>query len=310
MKIVVLFVGEVHDAGFNASALAGAEAAAASGSAQIEIASGIPYDQQAILAALRRLAPTTDGLVFVGGQGDRSTPLVAGEFPDKRFAVVQGQCTGPNLASYAVRQEDSAFLAGCLAARLTRTGTVAHLSGHRVKPGLKGRAAFAGGVAHADPEVNLLTSFCGTQDDNAITRAWASAQMARGADIVFTMLNAARQGVIDACLAHGTRQIGNALDWCATHPEVFVASAVARIDLGVRRAIDDLLAGITPPTVVEFGLADGDYVALTVNADVPPAVVAEVEATAAAIRAGEIEIPTCFEGVEFEPGNERCSPGA
>ncbi len=37
MKIAVFFVGEVRDAGFNASALAGAEAAAAEGLANVSI---------------------------------------------------------------------------------------------------------------------------------------------------------------------------------------------------------------------------------------------------------------------------------
>ncbi len=196
MRIAVFFVGEVQDAGFNASALAGAEASDTS--AEITIVSGVRYDQEAIRSRLAEVVPQVDGLIFIGGQGNIATPEIAAIHPNKKFAVVQGHKSGANLASYDVRQEDSAFLAGVLAARLTQTGTVGHLSGHRVPPGLKGRAAFVAGVTHADPAVRVLTGFCGTQDDSNVTRDWAAAEIAAGADIIFTMLNDARSGAIEA----------------------------------------------------------------------------------------------------------------
>ena len=55
--------------------------------------------------------------------------------------------TGPNLASYEVLQEQSAYLGGVLAALTTRTGVVGHMSGIRVRPGLKGRAEAVAGLA-------------------------------------------------------------------------------------------------------------------------------------------------------------------
>ncbi|MGI3164833.1 BMP family protein [Pseudooceanicola sp. 200-1SW] len=306
MKIAVFFVGEVEDAGFNASALAGATRAGQADGVEITLVSGVRYDQDEIRYRLNEVVPTVDGLVFIGGQGNITTPEIAAAFPDKRFAIVQGQKTGPNLASYDVRQEDSAFLAGVLAAHLTRTGTVGHLSGHRVRPGLKGRAAFVAGVAHAAPDVTVLTGFCGTQDDSSVTRAWAEAEIAAGADVIFTMLNDARRGAIEACRAGGARQIGNALDWVARAPEVFVASAMARIDIGVEQAVADMVAGRLPEQIVEFGLADGDAVSLRMGSDVPEAAVAAVAEVAEAIRAGRITVPDSYDGPEFQPDAALC----
>ena len=306
MKIAVFFVGEVQDDGFNASALAGAERAAQDGLAAITLVSGVRYDQDEIRARLAEVVPEVDGLVFIGGQGNIATPEIAARHPDKRFAIVQGQKTGANLASYDVRQEDSAFLAGVLAAHLSRTGIVGHLSGHRVRPGLKGRAAFVAGVAHADPKIKVLTGFCGTQDDSAVTRRWAEAEIAGGADVLFTMLNAARRGAVEACRAGRVWQIGNALDWVAKDPEVFVASALARIDLGVERAIGDMVAGHCPEAIVEFGLNTGDAVSLRLGSAVPAAAATAVEAAASALRAGRISIPDTYDGPEFEPEAVRC----
>jgi Uncharacterized ABC-type transport system, periplasmic component/surface lipoprotein len=299
MKIAVVFVGTLHDQGFNAVALAGAERARCLPGAEIEIVSGVPFEPDAMAQALTGVAAWAEGIVFIGGQGNRVVPSAAAAFPDRAFAVVQGEVTGPNLASYDVLQEESAFLAGVLAARMTRTGIVGHLSGHRVTPGLKGRAAYVSGVTYADPAVRVLTGFCGTQDDNAVTRLWTEGLAGEGADIVFTMLNGARQGAIDACRARGIRQIGNATDWCATDPAVFVASAVAAIDRGVERAIADLLAGVRPDGIVPLGLASGDAVSLAMAPDVPAPVRHEIAAVAARLAAGTLHPVLTYGGPEY-----------
>lgn len=306
MRIAVFFVGKLHDNGFNANALEGALRAADTGSAEIVVLDGVAYDESTIRARLIETIETSDGLVFVGGQGNIATPTIAAMFPEKKFAIVQGERTGQNLSSYDVLQEQSAFLAGVAAAMHTKTGVVAHLSGHRVRPGLKGRAAFVGGVHHADPAVRVLTAFCGTQDDANIARAWTTAEIAAGADIVFTMLNGARDGAIAACQALGARQIGNALDWVKTDPVTFMGSAIARIDLGVELAISDMVRGHTPTHVVELGLADGNYVALSLSDDLPTAIATRVEATSKQVRAGVLHVPSEYQGPEFQPPVEAC----
>lgn len=307
MKLAVFFVGELNDGGFNSSALAGVEAARGRGDVEIRVVSDVPYQQDLIRQRLLQVTETVDGVVFIGGQGDIAMPAIAADHPDKRFAVIQGQRLDENLAAYDVRQEDSAFLAGCLAAKLSRTGIVAHLSGHRVRPGLKGRAAFAGGVRHIDPAMSVLTGFCGTQDDNEVTRIWAGAQFGSGADILFTMLNGARQGAIDACRAYKVRQIGNALDWCARDPEVFVASALARIDLGVETAIADMIDGRTPGEVVHFGIGEGDFVSLSMDSGVAEHIQNEIQEIAAQIEAGSLQVPTDYDGAEFTLPEASCS---
>lgn len=307
MQIAAFFVGEINDRGFNASALRGVENAAAEGMVELSIISGVTYDQEEIRYRILEIIDSIDGLVFIGGQGETTVSVFAADYPDKLFAVIQGRNTGPNLAAYDVQQEESAFLAGVLASMLTQTGIVAHLSGHRVLPGLKGRAAFAAGAVHGDPDVKVLTGFCGTQDDSAITRAWADAQIDAGADVLFTMLNGARQGVIAACRQSGARQIGNALDWVQAEPDVFVASAIARIDLGVSRAIADMADRTTPAQTVELGLVDGDFVSLSMRADVSASVTAVVENVARAIGSGRITVPRHYDGPEFHPTHALCA---
>ena len=299
MKIFIIFVGALHDRGFNQSALDGATRMQAQGKAKIEIVSGVPYDVVAMTQALDQAAQRSDGIVFIGGQGNLVVPKISASYPQKKFAIVQGNVTAANLASYDVLQEQSAFLAGVAAARLTCSGIVGHLSGHRVAPGLKGRAAFSAGLRHANDGIDLITGFCGTQDDNSVTEAWVNGIAKAEADILFTMLNGARDGASAACRATGMRQIGNATNWCAVDPKVFIASAVTRIDLGVERAVRDMLADHCPIQIDQLGLADG-AVALTFAPDVAQSLRDEVKATAGLVIQRKLKVGTSYDGPEFE----------
>lgn len=300
MKISLFFVGELHDNGFNASALAGVEAERSNERYEIQIVSGVPYDEKIMAERLANTADHSDIVIFIGGQGDIVTPQIAERYPDKRFVVIQGSVWGPNLFSYEVKQEQSAFLAGVFAANYTKTGVIGHLSGHRVKPGLKGRAAFVAGVKFANKNISILTSFCGTQDDNAISKAWANAQISDGADVIFTMLNGAREGVIDACRTAGIHQIGNAMDWCTKVPDVFVASAIARIDIAVRRAINDAEAGISYTKKVEIGLNNGDAVCLTLGSEISDEIRRKIATVKKILKAQEYKIPETYGGPEYQ----------
>ena len=198
------------------------------------IVQGIAPQLDPLAKALRELAAAKPDVVIAhGGQNNDAAKLVATELPDTRFVVTQGNVTGPNLASYEVLQELSAYLAGVLAALMTKTGIVAHLSGIKFASTLKARAAYANGIAETNPKVRLLTGFTGSMDDGAAAKRATLAMADAGADIVFTMLNAARGGAIEGCREKKIQQIGNVVDWPSRVPDVFIASAIADAGLAV-----------------------------------------------------------------------------
>jgi len=301
VTVAGLFAGRIDDGGFMQAGYEGLVLARDTLGVQIRHLDGIAPQQAALAAALRQLASTGPGLVIAhGGQNNAAAQQVAAEFPWVRFVVTQGSVVGPNLSSYEVLQEQSAWLAGALAGLTTRTGVVGHMSGIRVTPGLKGRAAYVDGVRTANPDARLLTNFSGQQDDNALSQRVALAQIDAGADVIFTMLNAGRQGAIDACRARGVRQIGNVGDWTLREPAVFIGSAVADVSKAVLLAVQDLQAQRWQPgTVRRIGLADPAAVRLALAADVAPAVRERIAAYARAIAAGTLAVPETYLGPEF-----------
>lgn len=301
LSIGGLFAGKIDDRGFMESGWRGLERARTELGATTRHIDSVPPNKDQLAAALTQLAESgVDLVVAHGGQNNEAAAEVAARFPQVRFVVTQGSVTGSNLSSYDVLQEESAYLGGVLAASMTRTGVVGHMSGIRVRPGLKGRAGYAAGVRDTDPKVKLLTNFSGHQDDNALSRRVALAEIAAGADVIFTMLNAGRDGVTQACREKGTRQIGNVIDWVKVDPKVFVASAVADVSIGVLNAARDMRDGRLKPGVVhKVGLTDPAAVRLAMADDVPAAVRLRVEQAAEGIRSGRIRVPEGYEGEEF-----------
>lgn len=241
-----------------------------------------------------------DLLIAHGGQGDIPVSMVSPDRPDTCFAITQGHFVSTNTACYEVLQEHSAFLAGVLAGLASRTGTVAHLSGERVRPGLKGRAAFAHGVKAAGTGCQLLTTFIGNQHDPQLAYGTSIDLHKAGADIVFAMIDGGRDGVSQACRERPIRQIGNVLDWVARDPAVFLASAVADSGRCVQEAIEDFTGGdLAPGTIRLHGLESAAHVRLVCGVGVLPDQHAELALWQQRVIDGTIEPATAYDGPEF-----------
>jgi basic membrane protein A len=301
IRVAALFAGTINDGGFMEAGYRGLIRAREAFGLDTNYIDNIPPDRERLQQALRELARSGAALVVAhGGQNNEAAKAVAAEFPAIQFAVTQGGVQGPNLASYEVLQEQSAWLAGAAAGFLTKTNVVGHMSGIRVRPGLKGRAAFADGVRTTNARARVLTNFSGTQDDNEISRRIALAEIEAGADIIFTMLNAGRAGAIEACRARGVKQIGNVGDWVKSMPDVFIASAVADVSIALFDAARDFRTGKWQGNVVHhIGLNDPDAVRLALAPQVPQETRLRIAKYGEDIIAGRIRIPEEYAGPEF-----------
>lgn len=297
-RIAVVLFGPRGQGGFNEAGLAGAERARA-------VAPGLevfwcepPAERGGFLDALCRRG--FDLVIAHGGQGDAPVAAVAPAHPQCGFVVTQGSHPASNVAVYEALQEHSAYLAGVLAATLTASGVVAHLSGEKVRPGLKGRAAFVDGVLRTRPEVRVLTCFCGDQHDPALAAKVVSAQADAGADVLFAMIDGGRTGAIRACRERGVAQIGNVFDWTAREPEVFIASAIADSGACVEMAVRDHVAGaLRFGAIRQFGIAAPDIVRLAMAPRVHALAREAVARASASLLAGETVPAHTYAGAEM-----------
>ncbi|AIT25149.1 BMP family ABC transporter substrate-binding protein [Bordetella holmesii] len=301
-RLLVLFG---QRGGFNEAALTGAARAEQAGQ-RLEV--HWIADAQAREHALRALCASSPDLVIVhGGQGDVPVSAVAKDFPGTQFAITQGSHVAGNVASYEILQEHTAFLAGILAALRAGDGAAAHLSGERVRPGLKGRAAYADGVQRISGR-DPLTGFCGNQHDPELAGRWGQAMMAQGARVIFAMLDAGRPGLSAACRQAGVWQIGNVVDWVARDPQVFLASALADSGLCVQRAAaDHAAARLATGRLTTFGLEHAQALRLVLGPEVSAAERAALDEWSARLSQGRISLAQDYVGPEFSPVSEALS---
>lgn len=294
--IRAVFFGRPGAGAFNAAGVAGVEKHAARLGLTVQVIWA--PDATRRTAFLRKVAEGAALVIAHGGQGEAPVAAVAPEFPGVRFAVTQGRIGGPNIACFEVLQEHSAFLAGALAGWWAEGRAVAHLSGEPVPPGLRARAAFAAGLAHAAPDTRFLTAFCGDQHDMALAEVWTEAQCAAGAAVQFAMLDGGRPGAMAALRHYRARAIGNVRDWTPEDP-TFLGSAVAdngwcigaALEAFLRDDWQDRRAGAENPEAVRLALA----------ADVAPAIVERLAPLAERVAQGLVPIPEHYDGALFAP---------
>jgi basic membrane protein A len=297
--IHAIFPGLVADGSFMQAGHDGARDAAAKASLSFRVTQGVTLP--GLQAAIAMAAEDSAGLVLAqGGQCEAAMAAVAPRFPTTRFAVVQGHAAGPNLYAYRAAQEQSAFLAGAAAGLLARGPVVGHVSGIRPRPGLLARAAFAAGLAYTAPGRRLLSIFTGDQDDSERGAAAAERLAEAGADIVFTMLNAAQAAVMEVARRRGLRLVGDGQDWVARRPDIFLLAAVADSGAAAAAAIADYAAGrrVSGQEVV-FGLEAPEVVRLVV-AHEAALLALQIDAIGAAVAAGQIAVPDTMPVEEME----------
>lgn len=296
---VVLF-GPEGQGSFNESGLRGALQARDAGF-EVDVHWVAPLSAAERAQAMQPLCTQGyDLIVAHGGQGDGPVQLLAPQHPHQAFVVTQGSLVLPNVARYEVLQEQSAFLAGVLAAHLTQTQSVGHFSGEKVPPGLRGRAAFAHGLQAAGFEGHFATQFCGHQHRPAWAQQCVS-EMAQAThmDVLFAMIDGGRPGVTQACRTHKVWQIGNVLNWVERDPEVFIASAICDSGAAIPQAIQDYASGaLQLGHYRTFGLEAPALVRLDCGAQVPHEALKAVDDFAARILRGEQTIAPTYTGSE------------
>jgi basic membrane lipoprotein Med (substrate-binding protein (PBP1-ABC) superfamily)/DNA-binding SARP family transcriptional activator len=230
---------------------------------------------------------------------------VAARHPEQRFAFVDGSVAEAgghdNVAGIAFAEHEAGFLAGFLAGRLERLSSSPRLNGQLTVSAVgavpvpaitRYLAGFRAGVRHASPEIDVLEGFTNNFVGQHLCAGVANHQIDRGSDIVFAVAGPCGLGAIAAANLRGVWAIGVDGDVSELGPHV-LASATKRLDRGVLVAVEWFAQG---------RLAGGEDVVLDLNASgvalsgisaaIPESVRRELAQVDAAIRAGEIVVPT------------------
>ncbi len=293
---IVFDSGGKDDRSFNAAAFRGVTRAAQD--FPIVLRDAEPGDPASLEPAMRAFAEVHYDLVI--GIGFAQTPIVesvAKDYPNVRFAIVDGVSDLPNVASLVFKEHEGSYLVGMIAARKSQTGILGFVGGMDVPLIHKFEVGYEEGARAVNPKVEVIQNYVGVTES-----AWnnpgkgkelALAQYGKGADVVFAAAGNSGLGVFDAAEQSGHYVIGVDSNQNWVKPGYVLTSMVKRVDNAVYQIIGDLVHGRFRGGVHVYGLEDGGigYAMDQYNAKlVPPQVIAEVEAAKAKIIRGEIKV--------------------
>lgn len=219
---------------------------------------------------------------------------IAPEFPDVDYIVVDTYATSElkNVKTIAVEPQDSAFIAGVIAANLSKTNKVSFVGSMDMPVINRYRAGFEAGVKYAGKDTQIESLYIGGADDPNKASELTKQVIANKADVVMHAANKAGLGVIQACEEMKIKAIG-ADDWQGSISNSVVWSALKDITGATYEAGKSSLEDKFEPGLTKYGAASGvklfddrDYQKLSDNLK------KIVDETVEKLKSGEIKVPS------------------
>ncbi|PYS79215.1 MAG: BMP family ABC transporter substrate-binding protein [Acidobacteria bacterium] len=315
---IVFDIGGKDDRSFNAAAFVGVKCAETGkrpdgqpcednkGALGIVLRDVEPGNPVSIEPAMRAFAERGYDLII--GVGFAQAPImdvVAKDYPNIHFAIVDGASQLPNVASLVFKEHEGSYLVGVIAARESKTGTLGFIGGMDI--GLIHRFAvgYEEGAKSVNPNVRVIVNYVGVTDT-----AWnnpgkgkelALAQIGKGADVIFTAAGNSGLGAFDAVEQQGKDASGRAKDFVigvdsnqnGVKPGFVLTSMVKRVDNAVYQIVSDVVNHQFKGGFHIYGLeSDGVAYAMDDNnrALIPPDVIQQAEEAKQKIIAGQIKV--------------------
>ena len=198
-------------------------------------------DNEASLESMRFLARNNyDLIIGIGYEHKENIQKVAEEFPQVRFAAIDFEALGDNIASIVYREQEGDFLMGVLAAMLTKTKIVGVIGGTDIPAIRRIMAGFRQGVTYQDEGVEVFTDFAGTFSDPEIGLERALSLYSEGVDIIHNAASRTGLGIIEAAKQKGMLTTGTSGDQRYLAPGNVVGNRPKRVDTAVLLVIEEL----------------------------------------------------------------------
>lgn len=224
LKVALLTPGPVSDSGWSALAYQGLQ--------DIKKDLGATVDNQEatgpkIKDAMRSYAQKGYQIVF--GHGfEYNEPGVdlAKDFPDTYFISSSGGKTAPNAGAFRFYLEQGCYLAGMVAAKMSKSGTIGSVAVQNYPSIVSTLKAYEAGAKAARPDIKIIpTVYFNNEGDVAKAKQATEQVLSQGADFVIHQANAAAQGVFDAAKEKGAYAFGTNADQNDNASGVVLASA-------------------------------------------------------------------------------------
>lgn len=281
---LVLETGGDTDKSFNEYSLKGARTAAEALGLKFDyVASASPDDYERNTANMATNG--TDLVITVGFRFGDATAKVARANPNVRFAIVDnayfpGQgCAKDvkdcytsegglgNVTSLMFAEDQVGYLAGVLAACMSKSGVIGTVAGLEIPPVVRYVTGYQNGARTVNPKIVTLNQYTPDFNDPATGKVVGQGFIAQGADVIFGVGGNTGNGGLLAAHEAGHMAIGVDVDQYFTYAEVktsLLTSAAKNMDVAVAAAVKQfaagqLKAGIQVATLANDGVGLAPY---------------------------------------------------
>lgn len=294
-KVALVLPGPINDEGWNATAYQGLELIKKDGFETAYTENVKTSDYEAIYRGY-----ASKGYNLIIGHGFEfldPAKAVSADFPDTMFAVTStNEFAAPNIFAMDTNSSDAGFLAGALAAKMTKTKVVGVPCGLEIPGIIRYATGFKQGVEYVDPEVKVLSSYTGSSADTAQLKELAAAMVNQGADILAPNADQAGLGAFEYVKEHkDLRIIGVYGDQRFLAPEQTLTSALIDMPGAIEQVAKLGYEGKLEAKAYLFGLKEGSVSLTEFSDDVPSDVRDFMNETIDKIKKGEIEVKYVLE---------------
>lgn len=255
-KLCLLPYSDVTDNSFNSLAWSGLQTAATRYNYESIYIKPGGYAQENYEKAIEDLiTQDCELIVGVGYMTGDAVQYAAKAHTRQKFMLLEMELDPElnNVWSHTYSDDQGAFLAGYLAAGVSKTGNVATFGGMDIPPVTLFMDGFVAGVSHYNAQHSTTVEALDwdiTSQSGLFTKDFADQQKGvnftkqlidRGADIIFPIAGAAGYGAAAEAATHADVYIiGVDDDWVISHPEyarVILTSVEKRLDASILRAV-------------------------------------------------------------------------
>ena len=302
---LVYDIGGRGDQSFNDAAAAGLDRAAGELGVSVSEASANEdgTNREELLAL--QASEGADVVIGVGFLFSEPMAVVAAEFPEVDFAIVDSVVDAPNVAGLLFSEEQGSFLVGVAAALKSESGVVGYIGGVNIPLIHAFEAGFLAGVGAVDPSIEVLSQYVteppdfGGFNDPAAGRVIAQSMFERGADVVYHAAGGTGGGLFQAAKDFSESSgshvwaIGVDSDQYLTAGEEFqpyiLTSMLKRVDVAVFNTIAAVRGGSFASGEQRFDLSV-DGVGYSVSGGHVDDIVPELEEWKSRIVSGELVV--------------------
>ena len=215
-------------------------------------------------------------------------------YPEQNFVLVDEELKdASNVKSILFKAEESAYLAGLIAGKTTKTNNVGFIGGMELPVIDTFKYGFMAGVKAANPDAKVQSQYANSFTDQAKGKSIAKQMQSSNADIILAAAGDSGTGAIEAAKEANKYAIGVDRDQSDLAPENVLTSAVKKLNVASYDLVKDLVEGTFKGGAEKvYGLKEGG-VGIVENTKnlIPQDVMDYVNKEANKVKNGEIKIP-------------------